>query len=1388
MATNAQPLVRGFQGEDRRLPDDLLPDHISPDALNVDYSRSTIQKRKGYTKLHQNAVVSGGVRIQNNPVNNRCIIIPDSTPLDLGAPSTLEIFIRFNEDLFATTTSPYILTKIDVANTEGWRLRYSSTNERWQLAMFEGDNDQVNINLDQIVEVGEIYHLAITRSGTTLTFRSTPLSTNVTVSNTGTVTGTSDSDDDVWIGAIGDPSEVDDTPTAQVVDITVDELRVWDDARTTAEMDDTRYRELNEEEALDANLVGYWKMNEGVGSIVNDQSINQNHGTLFVDTPPLPNIVSGMVLDIIPGASDGFAVRLNGRDEGASIAYRAGLAPVLETGPDWTIEAWLRLDSDVGISDSRFIALGDFGVDNGCPFTIFVDSSLNLKISYSTTPAPGTDINNDVLDTGYDVVVGQAFHFAVVKKGTDAFGIRTYVNGVFQIGVADADLDENGPTTSTLVGMTVGYMVTNTVNGNFCPCTVDEVRLWSIPLSAFTIRTFMDYSGAFPADMEAVLLSRLKFDADSIFVDSADTDEVITYIPGPVGFGKPVWTRGFVYPLKPEALQLTAPLTKFLGGADASTGQTLARHEVLAATRTDFWLLRSTIMQHLDELIEPNSADNRYTQTMYRNLLIAVNGLGRNYRYDSKRVPESLTLPAWTDDVTAVAAGAGAQPDEGYGIYIYRFAWHSHVSDIAGLSGGQVSVDVQASNDRVDLSDIVATIPDSPGVTHVHIYRTTAGGSVFRLITDLELGTTTYVDNLDETFGGLELLNLRRGHPAPHKICAVYSNRLFLANESDNPSSVRYSDAATEDFVATNSFTVDENDGDEITGMKAAFGGLVIFKQNSIHFLTGFGENTFRLVKLVDGIGCVSHNTIAGSPGGLYFLGEDGVYIFNGQSAVYLSHSQQPEFQKLDRPKARNAVGVYDISTHQYIVSFDQAQDNPTLSFFDVKPDLFTHYWKLKDLTDATGRATVLNEVGGAGTGIFHPDAERGITWNGGKLEVTDDSLVAQGATADVTLGCWVYFVTNDGIHQSSGPFDILDSAHSTVVMDITVSTAGPEETIGPTANITGASLTQAALERKRWYHCVMTKNGNVLRFYLDGELFSQDLADDSTWDATMADLVIGGDITWGWDGKLQNLFIINNAGLTGSKVKELYDAEATGKLVGTRPTFAYDEETQSWALWGKDFDTLVLAEHTSSQNDVVAGKNGFVHKILHSDRDGAGFIEGGSVGVSGALASESGPFITDTDNDFPVGGDGLAGVEFVAVPTNTTLSTQRRLILYNTATELQLDSPLHPAVTGTYFIGPIDLHWESRWMDMGDPSVIKTWRTFQAWCVENSATPTFKHKTEENETFQTSTFSTADEFKKFVMNNSGLKLKVRFEHITTDETFQLQSFQALFEPAEEVD
>ena len=81
MSLAAQPLVKGFAGEDRLHADDVLSDNVSPDAQNCDYQRYTIKKRKGFSRMHGTSIKEGGQHISNSNTN-ACIVIPHITAYD----------------------------------------------------------------------------------------------------------------------------------------------------------------------------------------------------------------------------------------------------------------------------------------------------------------------------------------------------------------------------------------------------------------------------------------------------------------------------------------------------------------------------------------------------------------------------------------------------------------------------------------------------------------------------------------------------------------------------------------------------------------------------------------------------------------------------------------------------------------------------------------------------------------------------------------------------------------------------------------------------------------------------------------------------------------------------------------------------------------------------------------------------------------------------------------------------------------------------------------------------------------------------------------------------------------------------------------------------------
>ena len=65
----------------------------------------------------------------------------------------------------------------------------------------------------------------------------------------------------------------------ELADCLIDEVRVWNDVRTPTEITDNMDVEITDP-ALDASLVGYWRLNDATGSTAVDSSVSANDGTL----------------------------------------------------------------------------------------------------------------------------------------------------------------------------------------------------------------------------------------------------------------------------------------------------------------------------------------------------------------------------------------------------------------------------------------------------------------------------------------------------------------------------------------------------------------------------------------------------------------------------------------------------------------------------------------------------------------------------------------------------------------------------------------------------------------------------------------------------------------------------------------------------------------------------------------------------------------------------------------------------------------------------------------------------------------------------------------------------------------------------------------------------
>lgn len=121
------------------------------------------------------------------------------------------------------------------------------------------------------------------------------------------------------------------------------------------------------------------------------------------------------------------------------------------------------------------------------------------------------------------------------------------------------------------------------------------------------------------------------------------------------------------------------------------------------------------------------------------------------------------------------------------------------------------------------------------------------------------------------------------------KCIASWMGRVWVANTSEaavQKNRVRFShpnqpaDFRTNDFIDVNV----GKDGDEITALVPFQDRLLVFKNNSVHVITGYDANTFQVFDLSQTVGATSQEACAVTEYGVYFFHwPDGVYQYDGK-------------------------------------------------------------------------------------------------------------------------------------------------------------------------------------------------------------------------------------------------------------------------------------------------------------------------------------------------------------------------------------------------------------------------------------------------------------------------------------------------------------------------
>ena len=258
----------------------------------------------------------------------------------------------------------------------------------------------------------------------------------------------------------------------------VDEVRIWNVARTAAQIAAAKNTEIT---GAQAGLMGRWGLNEASGSTATDTSGNGITGTL-VATPPRAagfNVAAATNQYITLGAttaqlrSPTFTVELWFQRTGAGVSASTGSGGVTAI-PLITKE---RADGETAAQDVNYF----LGID-AASGKLVADFEEAQVAQGGTSPSL-----NHPITGGTAIAIGSTWHHAAATY--DGANWNLYLDGV-----ADGTLAVNRVANSATNALTaVGSSLSTTgAPSGFFAGVVDEVRIWNVARTAAQISAAKD--------------------------------------------------------------------------------------------------------------------------------------------------------------------------------------------------------------------------------------------------------------------------------------------------------------------------------------------------------------------------------------------------------------------------------------------------------------------------------------------------------------------------------------------------------------------------------------------------------------------------------------------------------------------------------------------------------------------------------------------------------------------------------------------------------------------------------------------------------------------------------------------------------------------------------
>lgn len=238
------------------------------------------------------------------------------------------------------------------------------------------------------------------------------------------------------------------------------------------------------------------------------------------------------------------------------------------------------------------------------------------------------------------------------------------------------------------------------------------------------------------------------------------------------------------------------------------------------------------------------TAGIRVSTTQYQDHMFIGNGAVGPYKYNGVAFTRH-GVPAPSSIPTVASNAAGPLT----GGYRYKITYVNSALAEGNPTSNTVTFTAAAAVLRLTS---IPVAPQSFGVSARRIYRTTAGGSTYKRVTELSDNvTTTYDDSIADSALGVEAPS-DNGEPPIYSLCVYHQNRLFV-NDVSNPNYVWYSEIGEPfTFKATSFRRIGDDAGDIVKGLAVYNNSVVAYCEKSpwLIYMSDTDPNNWQDIKI----------------------------------------------------------------------------------------------------------------------------------------------------------------------------------------------------------------------------------------------------------------------------------------------------------------------------------------------------------------------------------------------------------------------------------------------------------------------------------------------------------------------------------------------------------